>query len=73
VVMLSIAAKEAGYSTERLRQFIRDGMLAGEQQGRFWLVKMSDVRRLMQTYQPTTGRPRGSRNRKQPTPPHASG
>jgi hypothetical protein len=73
--LLTIAkvAEETGYTARRLRQFAERGDLPAKLYGRTYLVERGDLRRFLAGHHPTTGRPRGSRNRKQPTPPHASG
>lgn len=61
------AAKETGYSTERLRQFAVRGEMPARQYGRQWLVQRAALRRFLAGHRPHTGRPRGSKNR--PAPP----
>lgn len=60
------AAKETGYSAERLRQFAARGEMPAKQYGRQWLVYRSSLHRFLADHQPKTGRPRGSKNK--PTP-----
>lgn len=67
LLTLTVAAARTGYTPERLRQLARDGELAAKKYGKTWLVRPSELRRFVSDHRPTTGRPRGSRNRK-PTP-----
>lgn len=58
------AAKESGYSPESLRLFAAKGKIDGAKQyGRQWLIHRTALRRFLSQHHPTTGRPRGSRNR----------
>lgn len=57
------AAKETGYSPERLRQFAARGEMPAKQYGRQWLVQRTALRRFLANHQPKTGRPRGSKRR----------
>jgi hypothetical protein len=68
LLTLTVAATETGYTPERLRQLARSGDLPAKLYGKTWLVQRSALRRFISSHHPTTGRPRGSRNRK-PTPP----
>lgn len=61
------AATVSGYTAERLRQFAANGTMPAKQYGRQWLVQRAALTRFMASHKPTTGRPRGSKNR--PTTP----
>lgn len=74
LLTLSVVAAETGYSSARLRQLAKAEKLPAKQYGKTWLVRRSDLTRFLAEHQPTTGRPRGSRNRTAPPPgPGSSG
>lgn len=63
LVTLTTVALETGYSRERLRQLAASGELPAKLLGKTWVVKRADVNRFLSDHHPTTGRPRGSKNR----------
>ena len=46
MVLLSIAAEDLGYSTERLRQLIKAGAVEGARRGKFWFLRESEIETL---------------------------
>lgn len=48
LILLSIAAEELGYTSERLRQFIKDGRVEGVRRGRLWFLRESEIETLRQ-------------------------
>lgn len=68
LLTLTTVAAETGYTPERLRQLARAGDLPAKLYGKTWLVERSAVKRFIAEHKPTTGRPRGSRNRPKPDP-----
>lgn len=63
LLTLVAAAAETGYTPGRLRQLARKGELPAKRYGGTWLVQRTALRRFLAEHRPTTGRPRGSRNR----------
>lgn len=43
LILLSIAAEELGYTSERLRQFIKAGKVEGVRRGRLWFLRESEI------------------------------
>lgn len=69
LLTLTKAAEETGFTSRRLRQLAEEKVLPARKYGHTWLVHRSVLARFLAEHQPTTGRPRGSRNRKPPTDP----
>ena len=46
LVLLSIAAEELGYSSERLRQLLKAGVVVGARRGKFWFLRESEIEQL---------------------------
>lgn len=69
LLTLTVAAQRSGYTPERLRQLAREGDLPAKKYGKTWLVKSTALRRFLDEHHPSTGRPRGSRNRRPADPP----
>ena len=67
LLTLTEASAASGYSPERLRQFATRGLMPAKKYGTQWLVHRSALTRFMAEHHPTTGRPRGSKN-KPPAP-----
>jgi excisionase family DNA binding protein len=65
-------ATEMGVSKTVVWRQITAGRLPAEKFGRDWRIRREDFERFRKMPR-ERGRPRGSRNRKQPTPPHAGG
>lgn len=61
------AATVSGYTAERLRQLADRKKLPAKKYGNQWLVERGALTRFLAGYQPTTGRPRGSKNRPAPS------
>jgi excisionase family DNA binding protein len=67
-VLLSEAAREVDMTTERLRQLIKSGDLAGHQLGgRYWYIHRSDLEEFKRRPRPPSGWPKG-KPRKPPAP-----
>jgi len=64
LVTLATLADETGYSRERLRRWAFDGKFPAKLLGKTWVVNRTDVEQFLAEHHPTTGRPRGSRNRR---------
>jgi excisionase family DNA binding protein len=69
LLTLSKVAEETGFTPRRLRQLAEKKLLPAELYGRTYLVKRTDLTRFLAEHKPTTGRPRGSRNRPAPDIP----
>ena len=68
LLTLAELAAHGDFTQRRLRQLAADGVLPADKYGKTYLVKQSAWDQFKTTYHPTTGRPRGSRNRPKPVP-----
>lgn len=57
LVLLSIAAEDLGYSSERLRQLLKAGVVEGTRRGKLWFLRESEVETLRGQLRKATGRP----------------
>lgn len=46
LVLLSMAAEDLGYSSERLRQLLKAGVVEGTRRGKLWFLRESEVETL---------------------------
>lgn len=68
LLTLAEASEVTGYTQRQLRRLAHDKVLPAELYGKTYLVWESALDRFRETYQPDRGRPRGSKNKRPPTP-----
>ncbi len=61
---LAEVAEDTGYTQRQLRRLAAKGVLPADKYGKTYLVKQSALDRFTREYQPSTGRPRGSKTRR---------
>ena len=60
---LAEAATITGYTQRRLRQLVRKKILPADLYGKTYVVRESTLDQFVSEHRPTTGRPRGSKNK----------